>query len=443
MSSPDLAAALLTLLAHTSSSAKDADICASRGLSHPQTHHGGPPRPGQAPLLQPRRRRQVGQEHVGRRRRRRLTRVIPDVLLYGITFVDMYGRPFDLTLRLGNRRLDPIANQLNSGAALLSSPARRGAGGLGQATSSRRRSARPQHYPAQRPLQRTRGSAPRRLHRRRQGGALGGARVRAGRQGGVVGARADAERDGVPAERARDGRRAVAGGGADGAQGGPHARRRPADAGVGGGGRRQGAPRAGARAGARPARRARAGGGAAGARRRRRGAPRLRAVRRHANWRAAQGARSSSRWAGRRARRPRPLLAVGHTADGSYEAWVCNAGAGVEYHPCRVDGDRGRARQRADAAGAIPAARATDANWWWAAFRPLVFPDEGHGPAPLYEQLLPYLNGRPAPPPPRRPTPPTGRRRRRRRPPSAAARSCCRRWRRRSAASGASAAAGG
>ena len=25
------------------------------------------------------------------------------------------------------------------------------------------------------------------------------------------------------------------------------------------------------------------------------------------------------------------LLAVGHTADGSYEAWVCNAGAGVEY----------------------------------------------------------------------------------------------------------------
>ena len=124
---------------------------------------------------------------------------------------------------------------------------------------------------------------------------------------------------------------------------------------------------------------------------------------------------------------------------------MCNAGAGVEYHPCRVDGDTGGVLVNAPMQlRAIPAARATDANWWWAAFRPLVFPDEGHGPAPLYEQLLPYLNGRPlGTAAAEAPDAADGRRRRRRRPPSAAARSCCRRWRRRSAAPGCRAARGG
>ena len=38
--------------------------------------------------------------------------------------------------------------------------------------------------------------------------------------------------------------------------------------------------------------------------------------------------------------------------------------------------------------------RLCDPHWWLLALRPLLFPAEGHGPAPLYEQLLPALNGK-------------------------------------------------
>ena len=85
-----------------------------------------------------------------------------------------------------------------------------------------------------------------------------------------------------------------------------------------------------------------------------------------------------------------------HEPDGSYDLFVCNAGAGVGYHPARPDVLTGgiqlqlplRMRQ-------IPAGRMADPTFWFLALRQLVWPAPAHGPRQLYEQLLPFLNCQP------------------------------------------------
>lgn len=94
------------------------------------------------------------------------------------------------------------------------------------------------------------------------------------------------------------------------------------------------------------------------------------------------------------------LLVVSRAAGADeYEVSVASAGPGTQYHAARADPATGglqlqlpmRLRQ-------VAASRVCNPTFWFVVLRPLVWEAEepaSHGPAPLYEQLLPWLNGRP------------------------------------------------
>ena len=101
------------------------------------------------------------------------------------------------------------------------------------------------------------------------------------------------------------------------------------------------------------------------------------------------------------------LFLISRAASGDgFELRVLNAGAGLEYHARCVDEETGGVRINLPLVlRGIDEARLTDPNWWFLVLRPLIFPAASepteHAAAlrdlarPLYEQLLPYLNGRP------------------------------------------------
>ena len=89
------------------------------------------------------------------------------------------------------------------------------------------------------------------------------------------------------------------------------------------------------------------------------------------------------------------LLALCRAEGGGFTVLVCNAGAGLQYHATKLHRESGAALLNLPCAlRGVSAERLCDPHWWLLALRPLLFPAEGHGPAPLYEQLLPALNGK-------------------------------------------------
>ena len=75
---------------------------------------------------------------------------------------------------------------------------------------------------------------------------------------------------------------------------------------------------------------------------------------------------------------------------------VCNAGAGCRYHPHRPDTSTAALLLMLPLRiGDVPKDRLASSTWWFLVLRPLLWADASHGPAALYEQLLPHLTRRP------------------------------------------------
>ena len=91
-------------------------------------------------------------------------------------------------------------------------------------------------------------------------------------------------------------------------------------------------------------------------------------------------------------RRPR---AAGR--DGAeFTVHVCNSGSGTEYHAVSTDDETVALRMQLPLClRGVTREAITSASWWLVVLRPLVWPSAAHGPAALYERLLPHLNGRP------------------------------------------------